>query len=418
MIRILALKDRGELERIRQRSSGDVDRVIGDAKIIIEKVKKGRDKALFECSKKFDNFELNKKNIEVSKAEIKEAYKKVDKKLINALKVSISRIKNFSKNQMPKELRLKENGIEIRQIIRPIEKVGCYIPAGNYPLPSSVLMTVVPAKVAGVREVVVCTPPKKGNEAIIVAAHLAGADKLFRVGGAHAIAALAYGTESIPKVGKIVGPGNVYVTAAKKLLYGEVGIDFLAGPSEVLIYAENGNEKYIAADMLAQSEHDKYASAILVTTSKKLADKVSKEIENQLKKLPTRKIAEQSLNNYGAILIAKNRKEAISFINDFAPEHLELFEESILKDINNAGAIFLGENSCEAAGDYAVGPSHVLPTGGVARFRSGLSVYDFIKMPSVQKLSAQGLKKLKPIIAKLAECEGLLAHKRSAEIRR
>ncbi|MBI4439591.1 histidinol dehydrogenase [Candidatus Woesearchaeota archaeon] len=416
-MRIIAINDREALDRIKQRSSGELEKAIEGAKIIISGVKKRGNGAVFEFSAKFDNFELSEKNMEFSDSEIRKACKNVDKKLLNAMKVSIGRIKKFSGMQMPKEMKLRENGIEIRQIVRPIERVGCYIPAGNYPLPSSVLMTVVPAKCAGVKEIIVCTPPKAGD-AVIAAAKLAGANRIFRVGGAQAIAAMAYGTESIPKVDKIVGPGNIYVTAAKKLLYGDVGIDFLAGPSEVVIYAERGNETYIAADMLAQAEHDKYASAIFVTTSVKLANKVSREVEIQLKKLAKNSIAAQSIENYGAIILAKNRSDAVAFINDFAPEHLELFEESILGKISNAGAIFLGEFTCEAAGDYAMGPSHVLPTMQASKFRSGISVLDFVKMPSVQKLSASGLRKLRPVITALADAESLSAHKRSVEVRK
>ncbi|MFC1768378.1 histidinol dehydrogenase [Nanoarchaeota archaeon] len=416
MIKTITLKDKETLNKIKKRSSGDIDDAIKATKVIIDEVKKNGDKALINFSKKFDNYKL--KNIQVSKKEIKQAYKKVDKETINALKKSITNIKTYAKLQMPKEWKKTiSKGVEVGQIIRPLESVGCYIPGGLYALPSSVLMTVIPAKVAGVKNIVVCTPPRKNNELVIVAADLAGANKIFKVGGAQAIAALAYGTKSIPKVNKIVGPGNIYVTAAKKILYGEVGLDFLAGPSEILIYAEKGNENFIAADMLAQAEHDRYASAILVTPNKTLAKKVAKAIDEQLTQLPTQIIARQSLRNYSAIILVKNKKEAINFINDFAPEHLELFQESILKDIKNAGAIFLGENTCEAAGDYATGPSHVLPTGQASKYRSGLSVYDFIKMPSIQKISKEGIKSLKPTIKTIAKEEGLLAHKKSAELR-
>ncbi len=418
MIQILTLKDKEQLNKIRQRSTGEIENALQSAKEIIEQVKKQGDNALIELSRKFDGYSLTTETIEVSKKEIQDAYKKVDKKVITAMKSAIQNIKKFSQKQMPKEWKTEmTKGVIAGQLIRPIDSVGCYIPGGSYPLPSSVLMTVVPAKFAGVRKIIICTPPKKGNEVVIVAADLAGANNIFRIGGAQAIAAMAYGTEKIPRVDKIVGPGNIYVTAAKKILYGTVGFDFLAGPSEVLIYAEKGNPMFIAADMLAQAEHDKYACALFVTANKALAQQVQREIDNQLSSLSTRSIAEQSINTYGAILLVNNAQEAISFINDFAPEHLELFDERILGKISNAGAIFLGEESCEAAGDYAVGPSHVLPTGGIARYRSGLSVYDFIKMPSIQKLSKKGLHQLKKIISPLAEAEGLIAHKKSVDIR-
>ena len=281
-------------------------------------------------------------------------------------------------------------------------------------------MTVVPAKVAGVKEVVICSPAKEDNYAMYAAADIAGADKIYRIGGAQAIAAMAYGTESVKKVDKIVGPGNIFVTAAKKLVYGDVGIDFLAGPSEVLILAEYGNPTFIAADMLAQAEHDRMASAVLVTTDEKLAKSVEKELNRQLKELNPKSFAVESLRKYGAIVIADDIDSAIEMANEFAPEHLEIIakdKSKVIKKLNNFGALFIGEYSPEAAGDYVTGPNHVLPTGGVAKFRAGLSVMDFVKMPTVQELSKDGLKSLRGAIEKIASVEGLEAHKKSVEKR-
>ena len=405
------------LDRIKSRNKANLDIAILRAKPIIGTVKKFGDKALIDYTKKFDCFDITKNTIEIKKSEIEEAYKKVDKKLIKALEEAAEIIKKFCKEQLPKEWSKEiKKGIKIGQIIRPLEKVGCYVPGGKYSLVSTVLMAVIPAKVAGVKEIVICSPPRPKNYALFVAADIAGADKIFRVGGAQAIAALAYGTETIPKVDKIVGPGNIFVTAAKKLVYGDAGIDFLAGPTEVVVLAEKGNPKFIAADLLAQAEHDRMASAILVTTNKKLAEDVKKEVNAQLKTLKTELIANESIRKNSAIILAGNIDEAINLVNDFAPEHLIIEDKKILDKINNAGAIFIGSYSCEAAGDYCVG-NHVLPTGGIAKFRAGLSVLDFIKMPTVQELSKEGLKSIKEIITELAKAEGLDAHKKSVEKR-
>ncbi|MFC1705161.1 histidinol dehydrogenase, partial [Nanoarchaeota archaeon] len=283
----------------------------------------------------------------------------------------------------------------------------------------TVLMTVVPAKVAGVKEIVICTPPRNNNETILVAADLLGVTEIYNVGGSQAVAAMAYGTDSIPKVDKIVGPGNIYVTAAKKVVYGDVGVDFIAGPSEIMIVAEKGNAEFIAADMLSQAEHDRLSSAILVTTNEKLAKQVEKELDKQLAELKTKDIAQESLRKYGAIIIAKNIDNAFDVVNDFAPEHLEIMsdDEKLLSKVKNAGAVFLGEYSVEAAGDYCSGPNHVLPTKGFAKARAGLSVMDFVKMPTLQKLTKQGLKSMGDTIIRLASVEGLDAHKKSIEKR-
>jgi len=421
MIQTIKLEDKKSIERIKQRSTADFELVLNRVKPIIQNVRKFGDEALIKYTKEYDCFSLTTKTIKVDGGEIKEAYKRVDKKVIEALKKAKENIETYCKLQLPKSWSKEvKKGIKVGQLVKPLEKVGCYVPSGNFPLPSSVLMTVVPAKVAGVTEVIICSPPKSNSYAILVAADIAGADKIFRVGGAQAIAAMAYGTATIPKVDKIVGPGNIFVTAAKKLVYGDVGIDFLAGPSEILILAEKGNPKFIASDMLAQAEHDRLASAILVTTNSRLAKEVEKELEKQLKELSPRNFASESLRKYGAIVIAKNLDEAIKFANDFAPEHLEIVvndKDKVISKLKNFGALFVGEYSPEAAGDYVVGPNHVLPTGGVAKFRAGLSVLDFVKMPTIQELSKEGLKSLKETITAIANVEGLEAHKKSVEKR-
>src|SRR3989338_1163158 len=417
MIRTIDIKNKEEIEKIKNRKEANLDLALLRVKPVIESVKKFGDKSLIEYTKKYDCFDVTKNTIEIKSNEIKEAYKKVDKGLVKAIKEAAEIIKKFSKEQLPKEWNKEiRKGIKIGQIVRPLEKVGCYIPGGKYSLVSTVLMTVIPAKVAGVKEVIIASPPKPKNYALFVAADIAGADKIFRIGGAQAIAALAYGTETIPKVDKIVGPGNIFVTAAKKLVYGDVGIDFLAGPTEVVVLAEKGNAKFIAADLLAQAEHDRMASAVLVTTNKGLAEKIKEEINIQLKGLKTESIASESIIKNSAIILAGNMDEAIGLVNDFAPEHLIIEDKKILDKINNAGAIFVGEYSCEAAGDYCIG-NHVLPTSGIAKFRAGLSVLDFVKMQTVQELSRNGLNSIKDIITTLANIEGLDGHKKSVEVR-
>ena len=420
MIQITTIKEKEIIENIKKRSKKNFELALMRVLPIINDIKTLGDKALFSYIKKYDSFEATKNSILVKKEEIKKAYKKVDKKTIKAIKQAKENIENYAKLQLPKEWFKEIKGIKIGQLIRPIEKVGCYIPGGNFPLVSTVLMTVVPAKVAGVKEIIICSPPKENNYALYVAADIAGTDKIYRIGGSQAIAAMAYGTETIKKVDKIVGPGNIFVTAAKKLVYGDVGIDFLAGPSEVLILAEKGNPKFIASDMIAQAEHDQLASAVLVTTKKKLAEEVKGEINRQLKSLKPQSFAPFSLRKYGAIVVADNIDEAIDFANDFAPEHLEIIvnkKEEVIKKLNNFGALFIGEYSPEAAGDYATGPNHVLPTGGVAKFRAGLSALDFVKTPTMQELSKEGLNSLKETITTLAGIEGLEAHKKSIEKR-
>jgi len=387
-------------------------------KQIIQEVKIQGDKAVRKYTKKFDK--LSPITFEVSKKEIKEAYKQVDKETISAMKKAASNIKFFAKEQMKtiKSFEVKRKGITLGQKIVPIERTGCYVPGGLYPLPSTALMTVIPAKVAGVKEVIVCSP--KIKPATIVAADIAGADKILNVGGIQAIAAMAYGTETIPKVDKIVGPGNKYVTAAKKQCYGAAGIDFLAGPSEVLIIAdESANPELLAADLLAQAEHDPNARAILVTTSTTIAEKTNKEVEKQLKELSTAETAEKSIAQ-SSIILADSIEQAIELSNKKAPEHLELQlrnASKIIKKLTNYGSLFIGEYSAEVFGDYCSGTNHTLPTNGAAKYTGGLSVKDFVKILTYQKISKKGSNKMVQIASRLAPIEGLEAHKKAAEKR-
>jgi histidinol dehydrogenase len=385
---------------------------------IIEDVKKNGDIAVIKYNKKFDN--NNSKTFLITPYQIKEAYKSVDKETINAVKFAAKNIKEFAiaqKKQL-RDFEIKTNFGTIGQKIIPIEKVGCYVPGGNYPLPSTALMTIIPAKVAGSKEVIVCSP-KISNE-VIVASNLAGATKIFNIGGVQAISAMTYGTKQIPKVNKIVGPGNKFVTEAKRIVFGDVGIDFIAGPSEVLIIADdNANAKFVTADLLAQAEHDVNAKANLITTSKEIAKKVRKEMEKQLQELSTKNVAKESLKN-SKIIVVKSLSEAIGLANEFAPEHLELQlknPKKIISKLKNYGSLFVGEKSAESLGDYCLGPNHTLPTNKAAKYTGGLSVRDFVKVVTVQKVT----KTNKQIIfysAKLAEVEGLDAHKKSAEIRK
>ncbi len=421
MIKTINISDEEKIKQIKERSKKNFELALMRVLPIVNDIKTLGDSALFDYIRKYDSFQATKNNILVSKEEIKRAYSKVDTKTIDAIKKAKENIEEYAKLQMPKEWSEEiKKGVKVGQLIRPLDSVGCYVPGGNFPLVSTVLMCVIPAKVAGVKDIVVCTPPKENNWALYVACDIIGVNKIYRIGGAQAIAAMAYSTETIKKVDKIVGPGNIFVTAAKKLVYGDVGIDFLAGPSEILILAEKGNAKFIAADMIAQAEHDVLASAILITTNKKLAKDVEKEIEKQLKELKPENFASESLRKYGAIILANNLAQAIEFVNDFAPEHLEIIvndKEKVIKKLNNFGALFIGEYSPESAGDYCSGPNHVLPTGGVAKFRAGLSVLDFVKMPTVQELSKEGLMSLKDTIVDLANVEGLEAHRKSVEKR-
>jgi histidinol dehydrogenase len=406
-----------------QRSQSDVNQVLETVTEIINEVKIGKDKAVQNYTEKFDGVKIN--NLRVTENEIKEAYKNLDKNLINSLKEAANNIKKFHTAQIPKDWMMEVRpGIEAGQIIRPINSVGCYIPGGRAAYPSSILMTVIPAKIAGVERIICCTPPNKEGkilDAILVAADIAGADEIYKVGGAQAIAAMAYGTESLESVEKIVGPGNIFVTAAKKLVYGEVDIEFPAGPSELLILAdETAIPEYVAYDMLSQAEHDPNASCFFVTPNMELAEKSKKLIEKYAKEAQRSEIIEESLNKYGKIIVTDNLKDAIDFTNAYAPEHLIITtkdDDKTLSKIKNAGSIFLGKYSPVAAGDYGSGTNHVLPTGRGARMYSGLSTEAFLKKPTVQNLTQEGLTLLSETILPIADYEGFTSHADSVKVR-
>ncbi len=392
---------------------------------IIENIKAGGDKALFEYTLKFDKFELTKSNIKVTQEEIKEAYSLLDKDYVEVIRKAKANIEDFHKKQVRQTfITTKPDGSILGQRITPIASAGTYVPGGKAAYPSSVLMNIVPAKVAGVEKIVMVTPPGKDgkiNPGTLVAADIAGVDEIYQVGGAQAIAALAFGTESVPKVDKITGPGNIFVALAKKAVYGNVGIDSIAGPSEIVVLAdETPNPRYVAADLLSQAEHDELASAILVTTSEELAYKVSDEVDGFLKVLERAEIIKKSLDNFGYILVADTMDEAIDAVNDIAGEHLEILTKNpfdTMTKVKNAGAMFLGEYSSEPLGDYFAGPNHILPTNGTSRFFSPLSVDDFIKKSSIICYSEEGLRKVHEDIELFAAKEGLTAHANSIKVR-
>lgn len=414
-MKIVELKNR-EWDELLNRSKLDDRDVIDTVRNIIHEVRKNGDRSLRFYTEKFDNVKSG--NLKVSQNHIQESCKNVDARVIKALKIAARNIEKFHAAQISREWYIEvDEGIKAGQIIRPIESVGCYIPGGRAVYPSTALMTIIPAKIAGVGRVICCTPPMPDgqvNDVVLAACNIAGADEIYSVGGAQAVAAMAFGTETIPKVDKIVGPGNIFVTAAKKLVYGSVDVDFPAGPSEVLIIAdESANPDYILFDILAQAEHDPNAACILITTSKTLARKVEHEIRSKTKEMERGDIIKESLQRYGKIIIADSIQEAVEFANEYAPEHLVIMTgnpENILKDIKNAGSIFLGELTPVSVGDYGSGTNHVLPTSGCARMYSGLSTESFIKKPTVQKLSKKGIENLKDVVITLAELEGLYAH--------
>jgi len=413
-----------ELKGLRRGSSLSDPGLEGSARKIVEDVRKNGDRALFKYTKRFDRVALTGKTVRVSKKEFREARKAVPKQLLDDLIRAGKRIRDFHRLKLPSENTFRDTlGNELGWVIRPIERAGLYVPGGKAAYPSTVLMTAIPAKVAGVRELVLVTPCPGGelNPAVLAAAEIAGVDSVYKVGGAQAVAALAYGTESIPRVDKIVGPGNIYVAIAKKLVFGVVDIDMIAGPSEVLIIADgSAPAEWVAADLLAQAEHDEMAVPIVVTNSLRYAKEIEKEVSRQLLKLVRKAIAGVSVRKQGRIFVTGNIEQAIGLSNALAPEHLELCvrkPKSILKKINHAGAIFLGSMSTEAFGDYIAGPSHVLPTGGAARFSSPLSVYDFLRMPSVISISKRGFDSLSESVMNLAYSEGLEAHALSVAVR-
>lgn len=403
-------------------SYGEYEATVND---ILNNVRENKDQALFEYTQKFDGCCINSENVKVTKEEIDKALSLVDPSLIEIMKKSAQRIRVFHEKQKRTSFFETDNtGSILGQRITPIEKVGVYVPGGKAAYPSSTLMNVIPAKVAGVERIVMTTPPMKDgsiNPVILAAASIAGVDEIYKCGGAQAIAALAFGTESVPKVDKIVGPGNIFVALAKKAVYGFVNIDSIAGPSEIMVLADStANPRYVAADLLSQAEHDQLASAILVTTDEALGKAVEKEIAGFLEVLDRREIIEKSLDNYGYILIADDMADAYSVVNSIASEHLEVITKDPWESmchIKNAGAIFLGEYSSEPLGDYFAGPNHVLPTNGTAKFFSPLSVDDFIKKSSVIAFSRDGLELLHEDIENFAKAEGLSAHANSVAVR-
>lgn len=397
----------------------DVSEIVRD---IIDNVKENGDKALYQYCEKFDKAKLS--SLEVSKEEIDEAFATVEPQFIKILKQAAENIRNFHKQQVRQSFILNGDGYVTGQKITPIEKVGLYVPGGTAAYPSTVLMDSIPAKIAGCEEICITTPPSadgKVNPAILAAAKIAGVDRIFKIGGAQAVAALAYGTETVPKVDKIVGPGNAFVAEAKRQVFGLVSIDMIAGPSEILVIADGkSNPKFVAADLLSQAEHDKMASAVLVTDSEELAEKVSAELERQIPLLPRAEIARISIDNNGKIIVADNLFDVIDVANEIAPEHLELSVDNpfdYLDKIKNAGSIFMGRYCPEALGDYFAGPNHTLPTSGTARFSSPLSVDDFVKKSQYTYYTKETLKKSAESVAFFAEKEGLSAHARSVTVR-
>jgi histidinol dehydrogenase len=411
MIRIVDSYQAGKLLARKQARFSEAELVV---RPILDAVRRRGDKAVLEYARKFDRFDRNSPL--VTAAELNAAAEAISSDFRNAVTTAAKNIKGFAKLQLPAEKAANIGpGVRAGQVVRPLDTVAAYIPAGRYPLPSTLMMTVIPAQVAGVPRVCVTTP--RAVPEILATAALLGLKDLFLLGGAHAIAAFAFGTKTVPRADRIVGPGNIYVAAAKKLLAGEVGIDFIAGPTEILLIAAEGDPVWIAADMLAQAEHDVDASAILLTPSKRLANAVAKEIERQLPTLPTAPVARKSIDRNSAIILVRNLSEAVDISNMFAPEHLSIPNASLLPGIRHAGSIFIGPTSPEAAGDYASGPNHVLPTSGAARLRGGLSAADFVKVISTQEITSQGLARLAPAITTLARAEGLEAHARSVEVR-
>ena len=387
-------------------------------------MRNNRDQAVFNYTKQFDGADINAGNILVTEEEIAEAYEQVDTTLLAVIRKSLVNIKKYHEKQVQNSWFTTEDGIILGQKVTALAMVGVYVPGGKAVYPSSVLMNVLPAKVAGVDRIVMCTPPGKDGKvypSTLVAAKEAGVDEIYKVGGAQAIAAMAFGTESVPKVDKIVGPGNIYVALAKKAVFGYVSIDSIAGPSEILVLAdETANPRYVAADLLSQAEHDEMASAILITTSPKLAEEVSAEIDQFVVELSRKEIIQKSLDNYGYILVADNMEEAIDTVNAIASEHMEIVTADpfhVMTKIRNAGAIFIGEYSSEPLGDYFAGPNHVLPTNGTAKFFSALSVDDFIKKSSIISYSREALEKVHKDIEQFAECEKLTAHANSIRVR-
>lgn len=413
------------LENLLKRSPNSYGEFESRVSDIIQNVREKRDEAIFDYTLKFDGAVINKDNIRVTEDEIKEAYEQVDPKLLDVIRKALVNIRDYhAKQKQYSWFDSDESGIILGQKVTPLKTVGVYVPGGKAVYPSSVLMNVIPAKVAGVSNIIMTTPCGKDGKvypSTLVAAKEAGVDQIYKVGGAQAIAALAFGAESIPKVDKIVGPGNIYVALAKKAVFGYVSIDSIAGPSEIMVLAdETANPRFVAADLLSQAEHDEMASAILVTTSEELAKQVSVEVDKFVATLSRKEIIQKSLDNYGYILVADTMQDAIDTVNEIASEHLELVTKNpfeVMTKIRNAGAIFIGEYSSEPLGDYFAGPNHVLPTNGTAKFFSPLSVDDFIKKSSIISYSREALEPVYKDIVQFAECEKLTAHANSIRVR-
>lgn len=413
------------LENLLKRSPNQYGSYEAAVREILAKIQEEGDGALFAYTKKFDRAEITEQNVRVTDEEIREAYETVDPALVDVIRKSLVNIRSYHEKQKQNSwFTSSEDGTMLGQKVTPLEKVGVYVPGGKAVYPSSVLMNIVPAKVAGVDRIIMTTPPGpdgKVNPSTLVAANEAGADEIYKAGGAQAIGALAYGTQSIPKVDKIVGPGNIFVALAKKAIYGHVSIDSIAGPSEILVLADDSaNPRFVAADLLSQAEHDELASAILITTSRELAEKVSCEVDEFVKRLSRKEIIQKSLDQFGYILLAETMDQAVEAANAIASEHMEIVTRNpfeVMMKVRNAGAIFIGEYSSEPLGDYFAGPNHVLPTNGTAKFFSPLSVDDFIKKSSIVYYSREALKKIHKDVEQFAASEQLTAHANSIAVR-
>ena len=414
------------LSKVEQRVAQDGLRIEREVRSILKDVRQRGDEALVHYAQFFDGVRIPIHHLQVKRGEIKKAYRKVPRDFLGTLEKAARRIRRFHRllnKRLIQSIKAEEKGIQLEQVMRPLEKVGIYVPGGKASYPSTVLMAAIPAKVAGVQEILMVTPPQKEgvSPAVLVAADLAGVDRIYRIGGVQAIAALAYGTKSIPKVDKIVGPGNQYVAAAKRLVYGDVDIDMVAGPSEIVIVSdENTPPSFIGADLISQAEHDEMALAILITTSEAFGRKVKKEVERQLSSSKRREVASASLNRRGAILIVKDLQQAMKLVNRIAPEHLELAVSrplSLVRSVKHAGAVFLGPHTPEAIGDYMAGPNHILPTAGTARFSSPLGVEDFIKRTNLMSFTRSALRRFEKDVRRFAEWEGLEGHHQAVQIR-
>jgi histidinol dehydrogenase len=418
MIPIFRSTDNDAVKRLIRSRGVELKKAESTVRRILEDVRRHGDRALANWTLKLDGIDLGREGITVKRSEVVKAYRQVPLGFAKAIKLAARNIRRTAKQQLPKSWQFTNgSGVKISQIVRPLDRVACYVPGGRFPLPSTVLMSVIPAQVAGVRDILIASP--RPAPAVLVAADLLGVKKIFRLGGAQAIAAFAFGTESVPRADKIVGPGNRYVAAAKKLVAGECGIDFVAGPSELVVVGSKGNPDWIAADLVAQAEHDPDAVAIFITPSRKLALRVQAAVGKVLEEVAAPALAAKALDLHGGIVVTHNLGEAMEMVNAFAPEHLTLLDDAVkcLSQVRAAGSIFLGDSSPVAAGDYASGTNHILPTAGAARLRGGLSAADFVKTISVQELSAPGLAGLRKSVVTLARTEGLEAHAHSIETR-